>query len=330
MKVKIFGLIMVVGLSLNFGAQAFETDQLTWRDREAPDSLELINAKVNEMLERAAKRTNAKVSRRASVEYVASVFRKEIYKENKISVQVMGTDLEKWMRRDLRSQGYAIVPTDRDGRSLSIYSEYRKTFSRFWEFLNPQAFNLAQKWTGDLVSPTFIANGVRFGADKLTHFFRLGYRYYMKSANGQRPEWGYSYGTETENGTIGMASIGVFSYPDLRANFDGYLFYARVIPEYYIFENGELRQKRPFNLADFISDDWDEFCNPPAYSQKLLATVRLHVAKHRDEFCAERERWLPVRGADRCILTPVGDYINLRYAPKRVDSFELDRVCDSK
>jgi len=132
--------------------------------------------------------------------------------------------------------------------------------------------NLAgTKYSGTFLSaPGAVASaanvhGVCIGADKLGHFFDLGWRYWaaslMPGVTTARIE---SLGSGSEMTLAGLGLTGVYSNADLEANRKGFQFYKDL-------------QANPssltFAIKDYITDQWNERVNPSFYSANIAGIV---------------------------------------------------------
>jgi hypothetical protein len=314
-------------------SHGYETDQLNGRDRELKDCGKPLNAYLGEMLESARLRAESNLSLSDSNEEAAEEFRAQVYALNPFDLQYFGARTEVWMRTELMRQGYGWLPEP------NLYSDYSQTLlAPGWNptVTIPFVFSIARGITGEIISPTFKIRDVRFGADKISHFLRIGYDYWQKSEGGTRDEQAIRLGTASENGRIGMQAIGVFSFADLAANFAGYRFYRNLVgpvgsdrPHFTIVrERSRLRfsKARPFDLSEYASPDWDEYLNPNVYSSHLQVAVTHALERRRCELCQERTRW---RSEDRSSnsLMSLDSYVDLDQAPRRVDPYQLETLC---
>jgi hypothetical protein len=328
---KIIGFILLVSIG---SAQAFETDQLTWRNHTVPDSGAVIDGYIGKMLEAARADVERKAKPEWSDERAADEFRAAVSKRQPFNLHFFGASIEVWLRTTLAQEGYVILPMY-DGRKTSIYSEFPheyRTMARLGMTWSPVTFGMADTFAGGTVSPTVMVNGVRFGGDKLSHFFRLGYRYYKKSAHGRDERAAVRYGTRTELGGLGLLTMGVFSFGDLAANHAGYTFYRDLVGRHYALERDasgrpRFRPLEAFHIGDYATEDWDEFLNPSHYTPALEDAVRIHLNKYRDRVCAERAAWAPGSDAPRAPLAPKDRYVDPSLQPEQHDPFHLEALC---
>jgi hypothetical protein len=134
-------------------------------------------------------------------------------------------------------------------------------------------------------SPTILVDGVRLGTDKLGHFFSVGawmfisYRYYMQ--NGRTEDEAVAralaLGLASERTILGSMASGVMSLADIEANHKGLLFWKSLCdgkdPVLEKTPSG-WRLKRPFDLAAYVTPEWDESWQPNVYTSSRWKKVK--------------------------------------------------------
>ena len=324
----------LIGLAWGAPASAYETDQLSGRHLLPPDSSEQVDAYVNARLERARVRAERKLrDGEATVERAGEQLRQAVIREFPFNYLAFGAPIEKWMTEELSQEGYA-VETEGPGQGwgINIYDQYRGMIAGgAGDFPTPAfIFHFAIGIAGTAIAPTFNSGGVRYGADKWSHFFRLGYRYYQRSSGGTDDDAAIRYGTTTEMGGIGYQTSGALSFADLAANYDGYRFYRDLIGTanaYFALEGRTLRQLRPFRAVEYVRHDWDEYLNPCIYRPSLLQAIRRHLDRDRERVCAEYALWADEAVLLQTSLHPLSEYTDLSIAPERVDPFRIAELC---
>lgn len=327
------GLLLALLLAQGPGvAHGFETDQLSGRQYEVPDSSAAVNAYVDGVLEIARARTELRMRPDWSDQKLARVLHKQIYRVFPFSFLVFGAPIEGWMTGELAERGFAVETRGPgSGWSYNLYDRYPAMFRMNWFVDLPTpalVFCLARTFVGTAIAPTFVTNHVRYGADKWSHFFRLGYRYYRRSEEGSDPLRAIHYGTKTEQGGVGFQTSGALSFADLAANYDGYLFFAELIGgphPYFVREGDRLVQVRPFRAEEWVNHDWDELLNPNVYRKHLQAAIDLHLEQNHEEVCAAWAQWR--EEAASVELRPPGAYTDLSIARPQVDPFRLAERC---
>jgi hypothetical protein len=125
------------------------------------------------------------------------------------------------------------------------------------------------------------------GADKFGHFITEGWTYFRRHyLEGMSLEEAMNYGFESETGIYGLGATGVFSYPDLVANFNGMRFWVHLTgsyidpltkkleePFFRCEEKRFWRVNKSFRLNAYLDEGWDEGRNcVKLKDQKMLET----------------------------------------------------------
>jgi hypothetical protein len=250
-------------------AHATETDQYFAIGQRPRDSLGVLNEKVNRELLGAVDLVNRRASwERYSCEDVAH----RVFQRFRISGL---HKIELWAEHSPRLER---VPAEEAYEPfLEQESLYRN--ERLWDW---------GLFFG--VKKTFNVAGVHMGADKLSHFFKTGWKYYQRYR--EHVEAGVPerevferlvrYGVSTEAGTLGLATTEVFSFGDLEANYQGFLFYRSLCRD----ENPRLvktsegwRLNRPFDWREYVSPRFDESFNNSAFTAKRWREVQAILRK---------------------------------------------------
>ncbi len=306
-------------LAASLPAQALETDQYYAWGRPLRDAGDAVDAKINAELGRAL----ADVNRRdAGREYTCRDVLDQI--KGRYTLFIF-QHIELWAAR---TELLDRVPA-RGEEEL-----YRKN----WIYRDISRFDL-----GRTVPPsgTIEVSGIRFGTDKLSHFFSEGH-WYFKWYEGARKdgmsreaaiELAIRRGIALEETVLGGVISGVLSPGDLEANYQGLLWYIGLCdgesPDLVRGETGwELR--RPFDLRPYLSPEWDESYSPSVVTPSRWAKVRPAVA----QYCGRlHDPWVVERRAayaaiDRETLTET--LISQDVASGKISdpaSFGLDAVC---
>jgi len=243
---------------------ALETDNyVTWK-RELSDSSEIINEILKEqILIAASEETNQDC--RSLMEAVSNKFK---------AFLVHGNPLENWLKEKLTAE--QIYPKDRSYLNESIYRNPLRFYTPLFS-----------------LSPNLQVSGIYFGTDKLTHFSSTGRRYFehysKKIKSGKSPtealDSAIRFGLQNEAGPLGIWSSGVFSYADVEANYQGFLFYQNICMSknsYMISRNGNWKMIRRPDIRLFVNPDWDETHNRSYYSKENWKKIS---AVLRSEYC---------------------------------------------
>jgi hypothetical protein len=258
--------------ALTGSAQATETDQYFAIDKPPRDSLGVLNEKVNRELLGALDLVNRRTS---WDQYSCQDVAHRVYQRFRIS----GVHkIELWAEHSPRIDR---VPSEEDqARFQQHASLYRN--ERLWDW--GLAFG---------VKATFTVAGVHMGADKLSHFFQSGWKYHQRFRELTKegvPEHAaleqlVRYGAQTESGTLGFVTTGVFSFGDLEANYQGFLFYRSLCQDEQprLLETAQgWRLTRPFDWREYVSPQFDETLNNSAFTPKRWEEVRANL---RRDYC---------------------------------------------
>jgi len=163
------------------------------------------------------------------------------------------------------------------------------------------------------LSPTIRVGEVRFGIDKLGHFFGYGRRYYKRyerlRSRGvpetQALRRTLLFGLRQERFFVGGWTDGVFSYGDLEANYQGMEMakrFCRGDDPYLERVDGRWRQRRNLDLRDYVTPSFDESYNNNHYPKPRWKRVRpILVAEYCETFFspAVQERMRRYEASDR-------------------------------
>jgi len=249
----------VIMVGFGSSAQCAETDQYTGREVVLKDSRDIINQRVNEIIQRNVRKWRGP---RNDFEFSKHV----------------RTSLEGFL--GLRRFNFWL----RANPEVEFFSNCDKSIYRnipFYKSLIPVA---------RIVSGTVVVNGNRIGLDKFSHMFTVGWSAYKRYVTkGEREA--NEYGVRTERGYLGLGVSGVFSNADLVANYEGRQFYRSlsedgVVPgkPALISWNGDRPSvQRAFDIADHVTPYFDEALNTSQY----LKSIKAKVLKNLRKFCAK-------------------------------------------
>jgi hypothetical protein len=261
-------------LVLVTGAQALETDQYSTWGHPLADATAPLSAKVNLEIRRALE---AVAARHRNGPATCSAIARELH--GRLTFEIL-QPIEVWANQSTLAPR---LPAD-----AASELEFRRTN------LNgnhgPLDFG---RWVPD--SPTVEVHGVRFGTDKLSHFFSSGWRYYRRYVKARRRglsdeqarNVAIHEGILEERTTNGLLTDGVFSPADLEANYQGMLFYLNLCdgPDPLLeLEGGAWKVHRLFDWGEAVSPAWDESFNVSIYSPSRWRKVRPRLL----EYCARR------------------------------------------
>lgn len=253
-------------------ASALETDQFYAWGRPLNDSTDVLNAKINLEIDKALAQVNGSSrSGRMTCERVEKRiidrFRYPIFQ--KIEVWALNTELV--------DRVPATPEEEFEFRERYLYSGTPKIDIVRW--MPP--------------SPTILVNGIRIGTDKLSHFFSEGifyhWLYHRALGDGLDPEAAERRATRvgilTERTFLGLSSSGVLSRADLEANYEGMRFYIDLCdgddPNLEKTPDGWIL-KRPFDLRDYVTPEWDESWQPSIYGRIRWRRVEPEMRRYCD------------------------------------------------
>lgn len=129
---------------------------------------------------------------------------------------------------------------------------------------------------GACCDPVINLGGKRVGVDKVDHFLGHGFVYYKNVQTTKRVSSALAIGLRRESSAFGLGSTGVKSYGDLAANYQGYLFWKKLLdgPDALIQCKDDryfLNQKA--DISPHVDDAWDETINCSSYSAQDVANA---------------------------------------------------------
>jgi hypothetical protein len=312
-------LLVTSALAAAMPVRALETDQYWAWGVPLPDAADAVDAKVNSDIAEALEEVNARGATCSCRSVQKRIRRKFSY--------LIFLKPELWTTN---TSLVAKLPGSREDE-LRFRNEYvyAKNGSRV-EVI---------RWLPP--SPTIEVDRVRFGTDKLSHFFSEGawlhtwYRGFVKK--GVAPDEAFRRavlrGVLTERTILGGTSSGVLSLADLEANAQGLLFWNGLCggPDPALERTASgWRLKRRFDLRAVVSPEWDESWQPNVYTPARWKKVRPVLASYCE---ALRSPWVEALRADyaRRDTTTLTETIvtGLVADGKLVDpsEFTIDAVC---
>ncbi len=290
-----FGLAaVVVAVLLGLGgvgaAPGLETDQFFAWGRHLEDMTGVLNARINLELERLVAELN-----REGRDHPCQKVRFRFFKRHRM---LFFDGFETWA-----------VNSPLVSRSPSGAEEVREFKEEYLYGGTSPLFDTG-RWMP--ASPTVEVAGVRFGTDKLTHLLGTAWyyhRWYRRArARGAPSETAKDravrLGLRHEITILGRAVSGVLSLADLEANHRGMWFYEHLCAgddPHIVHDEGVWRLRRPFDLRDYVTPEWDESYQPnivmrrkwPKVRQRMLGYCRMlehPQVKPMREAYAERDR----------------------------------------
>lgn len=252
-------------------ATGFETDQyLTW-GHELKDSTKRVNRHLNREIKSALRDINRRQPPLTDCLEVPEL----VYL--KLFPGLLSPRFRELLKADSR---VARFPADLGYREYLESSIYRKPA---FPFLLP-------------MSQTISVADVRFGLDKIGHFFGFGRRYYVRYLRAVRRGLDEEaamrkviiWGLRLEMILVGGLSDGIFSYADLEANFQGLMLALDFChgDDPLLTHSGDgWRLQREVDLRDYITPRFDEAYNNNHYRPTRWKKIRPILKR---EYCARR------------------------------------------
>jgi hypothetical protein len=311
--------LVIVGL-LPVPATALETDQFYAWTRPLADATAAINEKINTDIAEAIARVNARHAEApCPCRVVQNGIRDQFY-------YLIIARPELWAAK---TSEIARIPAN---------PEEEKHFERDGLYGGSSPVDTIRLMP---LSPTIEVAGVRFGTDKLGHFFADGaeiedsYRRAVKKGASEDDalRQAIDAGIAAERTVWGMSSSGIFSVGDLEANYQGLLFYRGLCdgPDPALARDRTgWRLKRRFDLGAYVTPKWDESWQPNIYSPARWATVKPVMARYcallRDPDVRRRRAAYAARDRE----TPTGEAIRRLVASGKLadpQAFTIESVC---
>ena len=229
-------------------AQALETDQFYAWGKPIEDSTHYLNAWVKWQVQTAldSERHTGALDCEGAVHHVHKVLKDLVYQP--IEAWILSTPL-----------------VDRIPKGLEEEREYRKQ----WALSDTFPMDYA-RWLPP--SPTLEVNGIRFGSDKLAHFFSEGWWYYRwwkkrrDDLSEEELQRGlFDYGSTMEWMFLGKLVTGIISPADLESNYQGFVFFHQMChgdEPLLTRQQGHWLFSESFDFRDYITPEWDESWNP--------------------------------------------------------------------
>lgn len=261
-----------------------EIDQLTDRDKyqhSARDFTGPLNDYTNSLLTQAVDKFNQSYDTESMTdEEIHIMIAFEIYKAT------AGNGHEKFSTAipERVSLFYALGKSGHGPIQTWIQS---KDNSEWWIKLDE---NIYSDIYPDSLNQNYIikVGGEFVGPDKIDHFFDQGYSYWLKSDFGQNDGEAIEFGVESEYGWYGLKSGGVFSFADLRANWEGYQFFFSLFDaekgHLALSDNGTVRIARTFDWNDYIDWQYDELKNPCYITKANMKKISRHIEEHYEQY----------------------------------------------
>ena len=258
-----------LGLGGAGAAPGLETDQFFAWGRPLEDMTGVLNARVNLELERLVAELN-----RDGRDRPCQKVRFRFFKRHRM---LFFDGFETWsVNSPLVSRSPAGADEMREFKQHYLYGGTSSVFD-------------TGRWMPP--SPTVEVNGVRLGTDKLTHLLGTAWyyhRWYRKARSRGVPlaeaeDRAVRRGLGHEITILGRAVSGVLSLADLEANYEGMWFYEHLCAgddPNIVYDEGVWRLRRPFDLRDYVTPEWDESYQPNIYIRRKWPKVRQRMLRY--------------------------------------------------
>ena len=278
MKMRNVLLSSLATLTLLNGAHALaaEVDSFTFRMMPLEDSLETINDRTNDYLQKGLEILNEKGE---------GCDEKKLYKQ-----------LRKYYSNQYRGDlGAEIVNTQGiDAHWITIEESIYQDFNWYQSPIQGLWGRVATDPTAALIK----VNGVLLGTDKFEHFMGSGYNYFKTYyLKGKPLSSALAIGDNAETGMMGSIMTGVMSYGDLVANFNGMRFWNHMLLKnddvlgakynagpYVACEDDKWVQVEKINWATYIDEAFDEGQNCSSFKteeMRSMVETRIDLASLR-------------------------------------------------
>jgi hypothetical protein len=246
---EIFWRLFLLSFFLFNSALAYEVDNFTDRDLSLRDARPILDQKVTELLDRAARVTR-------------------VEDPGGCSPVLLRQEILRWIRPD---------PTGIFELWLEFSDEIektpvgvRKSIYRNVSFLDSPILKVFG------IGRSFRLAGHMIGTDKIGHFFMQGLDFYHQ-VRGGRPLREVLERENGEDGLWGWGTSGVKSWADIAADYAGYRFWSRLVegtdPYFRCVEEEGWVRHASFSWADYVDASWDEAINCSEMKPGIRARV---------------------------------------------------------
>ncbi len=215
-------------------APALPSEADYWTNRYSPirDSLTILNASVNQGMSTAVDSANSRAPGCSS---------KRLYQAVRETFIRFGiSKFEARIKKDREIDQYPL------GKG-SVYQDFGFVGSFHPSFLQASLLRVG---------------GIPVGADKFSHFFTEGWHYFERAdLKGRGLEAALEFGQKRESGFWGKITTGVYSYADLLSNYEGLLFWRRILggeAPYVVCRRNRWVLQQTIQWMDYINHGWDE------------------------------------------------------------------------
>ncbi|MDC0254312.1 hypothetical protein OAK75_05395 [Bacteriovoracales bacterium] len=275
--IKLFILFTPIFLSVGFSS---ETDQLFALNKYIEDSTGPINEIINQNLVRAVEKANRK--------------NYSCYKLTKNFAKEVGSGKKSLRDMPIRkNNSIDQIPRQSSNREL---------------FYEDSIYYGLKRWDigiGDnrFLSPTLEVNGVRLGADKISHITFIGLNYYKTfsfflrrykkkfskdKALRKALEKAINFGVFQESTITGKSRFvsGLFSFADMEANYQGLRLFHNICGSenpYVNNINGQWYLQKKVDITPYITPELDETYYPNYFRESFWKKVKTNMLNYCNE-----------------------------------------------
>ncbi|GEA59640.1 hypothetical protein [Vibrio comitans] len=222
-------------------------------------------------------------------QYLNDAVAQTLLKQKTAHAGAQCADVAQWIMQNLGAQRYPLVYRGALNSDMEVWAQDNQALDKLPsdesldEYAKQSIYAPAMRTAGVKTDLDHIinVNGVYIGTDKISHFLGSGYEYYKryrKALQSTSPELAQmqaiAWADSMEGGLLGMKVVGVYSYADLEANYQGFLFAKNLCDTPYITQNDKQWQlTAPIDLKNYVNPNWDESFNVSAYSRSRKQSV---------------------------------------------------------
>jgi hypothetical protein len=263
--------VLFIGLLIDNPLYSSEVDSFRLRFTPLEDSLPVLNAKANEMLQIALSEANTGhvvCSERRLYSRLRRQFRNHIFDQ-----------FNRWIIKDDQ------VPKIETSIRESIYRD----FNIFQSPIQGGWARVVNDPTGSILN----VGGIRIGNDKFEHFMGSGFKYFRNYYQRQRSlEHTLNIGWRAETGAMGAMMTGVMSYGDMMANFQGMRFWNHMLQQnddifgdnlgpYITCLDNQWTQVKQIDFAPYLNVAFDEGINCSKFrTQAMTDSVLYRISEY--------------------------------------------------
>lgn len=251
---------------------AGEVDSLYAVGKDINDSSQIINQHLNKQIEILINDMPESFQNK-TCESVSLYLMEELGATDYFFFKVgaLNTSLELW------------VEENKDIGRVPRFGTVAETYSQ--ESIYAPELKFFELWS-TTVDPTINIAGIYIGTEKLSHFLGSGYEYYKKylqvlESTDSEEEAQFEAirrGIELEASIIGTWAVGIFSYADLEANYQGFVFAKDLCTQKLLqYDSGRWKITKQIDIRRYVNPNWDEVYNPNSYANDRQKSIKTNI-----------------------------------------------------